>query len=313
MAEQPDSRPVPCLPAICYSGYRAGQSPGASSYPTQEQILEDLLLLQRHWRLIRLYDCGPHARRVLEVIRRHGLRLRVLLGAYLEAEVDNPRCPWGGRHAAQVLRDNRLRNEAEVDRLVELARGYPEVVIAGAVGNEACVEWTDHLVQPARVRELLQRARRGLGLPLTVCDNYAAWLGELGSEVGREVDFVSLHTYPVWENKGIEQALDHTQANYQAVAQAFAGKQVVITEAGWPSAANGRGFCASNASEGLQRLYLHALLDWSWRAAVSCFVFEAFDEAWKGSDDPLEPEKHWGIYTESRSPKRFVAGACAPG
>ncbi len=304
---------LPCAPAICYSGYRAGQSPATAQFPSREQILEDLLLLQRHWRLIRLYDCGPHAQRVLEVIHREGLQLRVLLGAYLEAEIDNPRCPWGGCHDAQTLRANRLRNEAEVDGLIELARRYPREVVAGAVGNEACVDWTDHLVAPSRVRELLRRVRRGVELPLTVCDNYVPWLGELGAEVGAEVDFVSLHTYPVWENKSIEHALDHTQANYQEVARAFAGKQVVITEAGWPSAANGRGFPAVHASEGLQRLYLHALLDWTQRAGITCFVFEAFDEKWKGSDDPLEPEKHWGIYTEARLPKRFVAGAQARG
>ena len=32
-------------------------------------------------------------------------------------------------------------------------------------------------------------------------------------------------------------------------------------------------------------------------------MFEAFDEPWKGSPDPNEPEKHWGLYTEQRKPK----------
>jgi len=36
------------------------------------------------------------------------------------------------------------------------------------------------------------------------------------------------------------------------------------------------------------------------------FVFEAFDEPWKGSPDPLEPEKHWGIFTVDRQPKRVI-------
>jgi len=34
------------------------------------------------------------------------------------------------------------------------------------------------------------------------------------------------------------------------------------------------------------------------------FFFEAFDEPWKGSKDPDEPEKHWGIYYENRTPKK---------
>ena len=36
---------------------------------------------------------------------------------------------------------------------------------------------------------------------------------------------------------------------------------------------------------------------------VLTFLFEAFDEPWKGSDDSLEPEKHWGLYNENRTPK----------
>jgi hypothetical protein len=32
-------------------------------------------------------------------------------------------------------------------------------------------------------------------------------------------------------------------------------------------------------------------------------VFEAFDEPWKGSPDPMEPEKHWGLFTVERHPK----------
>ena len=36
---------------------------------------------------------------------------------------------------------------------------------------------------------------------------------------------------------------------------------------------------------------------------ILTFIFEAFDEPWKGSDDPDEPEKHWGLFYENRSPK----------
>ena len=32
-------------------------------------------------------------------------------------------------------------------------------------------------------------------------------------------------------------------------------------------------------------------------------MFEAFDEPWKGSPDPLEPEKHWGLFDVNRTPK----------
>ena len=75
--------------AICYSGYRTGQSPGDKIYPSLEEIREDLQILHKNWRLLRLYDCSPHAERVLEVIEADGLPFQVMLGAYLGAEMNN--------------------------------------------------------------------------------------------------------------------------------------------------------------------------------------------------------------------------------
>ena len=40
---------------------------------------------------------------------------------------------------------------------------------------------------------------------------------------------------------------------------------------------------------------------------ILTFVFEAFDESWKGSPDPHEPEKHWGLFYENRNPKMALA------
>jgi Glycosyl hydrolases family 17 len=44
-------------------------------------------------------------------------------------------------------------------------------------------------------------------------------------------------------------------------------------------------------------------MHWTREAGILTFVFEAFDEPWKGSDDPMEPEKHWGLFTVDRRPK----------
>ncbi len=34
----------------------------------------------------------------------------------------------------------------------------------------------------------------------------------------------------------------------------------------------------------------------------------SFDEPWKGSPDPLEPEKHWGLFNVDRTPKAALRG-----
>ncbi|HXY38205.1 MAG TPA: hypothetical protein VEQ10_00960, partial [Vicinamibacteria bacterium] len=59
--------------AVCYSGYRLGQHPDQERFPSQAQVLEDLRILERNFRLIRTYGSDQHSRDVLEVIRRHGV------------------------------------------------------------------------------------------------------------------------------------------------------------------------------------------------------------------------------------------------
>jgi exo-beta-1,3-glucanase (GH17 family) len=63
---------------------------------------------------------------------------------------------------------------------------------------------------------------------------------------------------------------------------------------------------AEHAVQELQAIYHQDLMDWTRQAGLLCFVFEAFDEPWKGSSDPLEPEKHWGLFTVDRQPKLVV-------
>ena len=42
--------------AICYSGYREDQSPRTQTYPSYDQIREDLLILAKNWKYLRVYD-----------------------------------------------------------------------------------------------------------------------------------------------------------------------------------------------------------------------------------------------------------------
>ncbi len=296
---------LPSGNAICYSGYRHGQSPVERRYPSREEIAEDLRMIEPHWPLIRLYDCSPHAERVLEVIRRERLGIRVLLGANLAAEQSNEACPWGAHYSAAELEGNVRDNDAEIERLAGLAGTYPDIVFAVAVGNEATVDWSDHIVPVARVRELVRRTRAAVRQPITVCENYVPWQGKLRDLVD-EIDFISLHTYPVWESKGIHEAIGYTDENFRSVAQLYPGVPVVISEAGWTTRSNGRGIRPDNASEELQASYCRDLIGWSRERGVLTFVFEAFDEPWKGSPDPSEPEKHWGLFTVDRRPKRVV-------
>ncbi|MEO1570883.1 MAG: glycosyl hydrolase family 17 protein [Bacteroidota bacterium] len=292
-------------PAICYSGYRAGQSPVTGVYPTYEQVCEDLRLLAPTWRYLRLYDPSRHAELVLEAIRAEGFPFQVLLGADVRAELSNPSCPWDAHYSDEQLATNRADNDAQIDRLIALANAHPETVVAVSVGNEAAVEWTDHLVPVERLVDFARRVKAGATQPVTFCENYVPWTTKL-APLAAELDFLSVHTYPVWEYQPLDRALDYTQQNYRSVADHYPDLPVIITEAGWTTGSNGRGIEPWNASQELQAAYVQQLMAWSEAHQVLTFVFEAFDEPWKGSPDPMEPEKHWGLYHEDRTPKRAM-------
>ncbi|RME72226.1 MAG: hypothetical protein D6781_02650, partial [Verrucomicrobia bacterium] len=296
--------------AVAYSGFRHGQRPDRGSgaiNPTREQIREDLEILRQPpaFSLIRLYDCGENSRAVLETIAQHELPIRVMLGAWLKAEISNHEgCAWlTAPIPDDVLAANRRANLEEIDRAIELARRFPEIVVAVNVGNEALVEWNDHLVSIDAMVDYLRRVREAIGQPVTTADNYAAWVRH-GRALAPVVDFAAVHTYPVWEGRDIDEAMAFTEENLAAVQATVPEMPIVIAEAGWPSEAVE---FPARAGERKQARYFEALMAWAEQKRVTTFWFEAFDEDWKGEPGRSGgAEKHWGLYTVDRWPKLVV-------
>ena len=291
--------------AICYSGFRSGQSPASGMYPTYEEVKEDLLILHGYWQYLRLYDCDTHSETVIEVIQQEKLDFKVMLGAYIAAEMNNLSCPWGGSYSEEELEQNKRNNLAQINKLIKLANDYPEIIFSLSAGNEATVDWTDHFVPVEQVIKYVRLIKQGAKQPVTFCENYVPWLNKLKPLVD-EVDFISIHTYPVWEYKRIHEAMQVTMDNFNSVAEAYPDKPVVITEAGWTTNSDGRGISPDNVCEQRQETYYHDLINWSEKENVLTFFFEAFDELWKGSKESMEPEKHWGLFTVDRKPKKVM-------
>jgi exo-beta-1,3-glucanase (GH17 family) len=292
--------------AVAYSGFRSGQHPDrgdGAAVPSDENILEDLNILARHgnFGLIRLYDSGKNSEDVLRIIRRNKISMKVLLGAWLAAETYNTNCPWLKELLSQkVLDTNRVKNQKEIENAIRLANQYPDVIVAVNVGNEALVKWTDHLVRVDSVISYVRKVKKVIKQPVTVADNYDWWVHQ-GTALAKELDFISVHTYPVWEGKDIEEGLSFTIANIQAVRNALPRSRIVITEAGWATVAREFG---TRAREGKQQRYYAELYQWTARMNITTFFFEAFDEDWKGdANDPLGAEKHWGLFTVQRKAK----------
>jgi exo-beta-1,3-glucanase (GH17 family) len=145
--------------------------------------------------------------------------------------------------------------------------------------------------------------KKSISQPVTVADNYD-WWSHHGAALARELDFVSVHTYPVWEGKDIDEAMPYSITNLQAVRNALPHSRLVITEAGWASSASEFG---TRASEEKQKRYYEDLFAWTDKMNITTFFFEAFDEDWKGeTNNPLGAEKHWGLFTVDREPKQVM-------
>jgi exo-beta-1,3-glucanase (GH17 family) len=295
--------------AVAYSGFREGQYPdrgdGAVN-PSADEILEDLQILAKHdFNLIRLYDSGENSALTLQLIREHRLPIKVLLGLWLEAELSNHEgCPWLNEPIPEeALAANASRNAAELQRGIELAQQFEDVVVAVNVGNEALVDWNDHMVPVENVIAYVRQVKDAIDQPVTVAENYVWWIRD-GAALAAEVDFLGVHTYAEWEGKGIDEALPYTIENIEGVRAALPDKPIAILEAGWATVAIEFGDRANEAS---QARYYAELERWARATSTTVFFFEAFDEPWKGNpDDPLGAEKHWGLFNVDRSPKELI-------
>ncbi len=273
--------------AIAYSGYRTGQHPDLYRYPTQDQVAQDLRILAKNWKIIRLYSADQHAEDVLQVIRREHIHLKVMLGVWLSG---NP--------------DRLNQNSLQIVRGVRLANTYADIVAAVNVGNEILVSWSDHRLSEDRALAYLAQVKHAVRCPVTVADDSLYWRSPAAKLAGA-VDFITLHAYPLWGGEDIDAAMASTIKTYEAVRDAHPGKTVVIGEAGWASFTDNPKNVPGAGSEIKQKRYYDELTTWAAANAVTVFVFEAFDEPWKGSGT----EGHWGLFGEDRRAKAVMRDA----
>jgi exo-beta-1,3-glucanase (GH17 family) len=267
--------------AIAYSGYRAGQNPDLDRYPSSAQVLEDLRILEKNWTYIRVYSADRHSEDVLETIRREKIGLKVMLGVWLDTKPD-------------MLN----RNFLQIVRAIRLANAYPDIVAAVNVGNEVLVSWSDHRLGEPQMLSYVARVKAAVHCPVTVADDSLYWRDPAAKLAGA-VDFITMHTYPVWGGEDIDTAMASTVRTYEAVRAAHPDKTIVIGEAGWPTFTDNPKSAPGTGSEAKQLRYYRELNAWAKSAGVTVFVFEAFDEPWKGNGT----EGHWGLFSEAREAK----------
>ncbi|MBW6513198.1 MAG: glycosyl hydrolase family 17 [Candidatus Syntrophosphaera sp.] len=285
--------------AVSYGCYRDGQAPGVSG-PNKAEILEDLEIIVKHWNLIRVYNADDDTQRILEVISENGLPLQMMLGIWLENEENNP-----------AARKSNIEN---VLRGIELANGYPDIVTAVNVGNETQVFWSGHKLDTASLIRYIRAVRTHTKVPVTTADDYNYWNKAESAQVADEIDFMVTHIYPLWNGKTLENAIKLLDETFDDVKQLHPRKTLVLGEIGWATNYNpdkkgdGEQGTLIKGEVGIkaQETFLLELDQWVRNNQITTFLFEVFDEPWKGGGEdsgPNEIEKNWGVFYQDRTPK----------
>ena len=286
---------------ISYGSYRDGENPNDGSVSSKEDILEDLTILtakgSKSWHLIRMYGADPASEQVLDVIQENNLPVKVMQGAWLS-----------GHQTPE-------QNELQVNEVIRLANEYPEIVVAVNAGNEIFVDWSWHKFGQQDYEKYIgwvHRIQAAVNVPVTLADDYNFWNKPWSQPIAAELDFIVLHAYAMWNSQTLENAVTWTANIYNDIQSRYPDKQIVLGESGWTTSSissNGdERLIIGEASEAAQAIFFEEYEAWLIENQVSSFLFEAFDEKWKGGDDKPDgiAEKNWGLFRSDRTPKKAM-------
>ncbi len=195
-------------------------------------------------------------------------------------------------------------NEQEIANLISAAKdGMVDIAV---VGNEVLqgehANESELIYYVNQVKQELQDA--GLpDIPVTTPDAYEVLFerydnGSLRYQALIDAcDVIFVSYYPFWKEVDIDDSLAVLHSWHQDVLSVVGGKQVFVTETGWPSDTNTPGVCELEPSPENAARYFLGFVSWARENNVSYFYFETFDENWK--NEPCGMGPYWGIWEEN--------------
>ncbi|HEY5672171.1 MAG TPA: glycosyltransferase [Malonomonas sp.] len=263
------------IAGMSFSPLHLDNDPVEGKYPSEAQIDSDLALLRGQVRAIRTYGLGGSLSSIPQLAEKHGMK--VTLGAWLT--------------------DNLEENERELERLISVVKQNKKSknIIQVVVGNETILRGD---LTVAELAVYLERMRQALKLPVSTGEPWNVWLAN--PELAPHVDYIAAHFLPYWEGVALKAALDHVDATYKMLGEAFPNQRLLMAEVGWPS--NGRTRRASVASQSNQAIFLRNYLQRAEKNNYDYYLMEAFDQPWK-SESEGAVGAYWGVFDVHRNQK----------
>lgn len=256
----------------------------------------------------------------------------IMLGAWIDCKNAWTNLPpihheESERNAVEIAEAVRLTNHyPEIIKIIAVGN---EAMVKWAtsyyVTPNIILKWVNHL------QNLKKENKMPKNVWITSSDNFASWGGgdseyhvEELNQLYKAVDYISMHTYPMhdthyhpvfWGIKESEQKLsekekidaamlrakDYAVSQYESVVKYMKSiginKPVHIGETGWATQSNEHyGNNGAKATDEYKSAQFYKLIrEWSNQEKIACFYFEAFDENWKDSGNPLGSENHFGL------------------
>ncbi len=197
----------------------------------------------------------------------------------------------------------------ELATAVRLARRWPRLVVAVAVGNETLL--AGRHAWPV-LRGAMQRVRDQLpGVAVATSEPFYYYLDGEPADFVAQQDFLLPSVHPLFQpwfaHASTSQAVEFVVNVVQRLEQ-VSTKPLLIKETGLPSGPAGSGFSGARQAE-FWRLLCERLPS---RPGLGLVYFEAFDHPWKTDNARHEfgdhpEEAYWGLYRHDGRPKPVMA------
>jgi exo-beta-1,3-glucanase (GH17 family) len=263
---QPPPPPIAYqLHGLNFGPYEEGQDPNQGAVVSAEQIERRMGIIAPYTKWVRTFGCT----RGLEYTGAiaHRLQLKIAMGAWISSDLS--------------------ANEIELERLIrEALSGNVDLAV---IGTETLFRGD---LSPIDLIAHIERFRLEVpNVPVTTADTYSDLIEN--PDVVAACDVILANYYPYWEGVNVNNAIAWLHARHQRLLSAAGGKEVLVSETGWPSA--GDTIADAVPSPENAAFYFENFISWARAEAVDYFYFEAFDESWKSAYEGPQAT-HWGLW-----------------
>ncbi|OAI04360.1 exo-beta-1,3-glucanase [Methylomonas methanica] len=273
------------LMSLSFAPFRDGFSPIKQKFPLPEHIDEDLGLLADKTFGIRTYSTLGGMESTPDFARKYGVDM--ILGGWLG--------------------DGKEGNALELEALIKSANAHPDVVKRVIVGNEVLLRNdldVDSLI--GHIREVKQ----AINQPVSYADVWSIYLRY--PQLFNEVDFVSIHILPYWEDEpiGINRAAEHIERIFKQVEDKMLSmglnKPILIGESGWPGIGRQRGYARPSIVN--QTKFIRSMVQVANQHGFDYNLVEAFNQPWKSQHEGVVGA-NWGLMSIDRKSILSLAGS----